>query len=318
MQEVISNYLGQMTIGQMQSYENLAMFPVVAPDAVAVDYITLDEAFSDAQIEVVEVSESGSVPELKVTNRSAKLVLILDGEELVGAKQNRIVNTTILIQAGSTIVIPVSCVEQGRWSYEGRRFGSQKRMMSPGLRAMKARDVHESLRTTGRYCSNQRAIWNEISKMTSRMEAQSETMAMSAVFEKEKTSLQDYVEHFRQIDSQVGAVFAINGAVVGMDCFGKPETFRRVFKKLAQSYALDAIDRKGQNNGEKAAGGGVTDFLEASAKANAEARPSVAMGTDFRLESEALTGFAFALGDRVLHLSVFSTASGLQEDRRRQ
>ena len=73
--------------------------------------------------------------------------------KLVGAKQNRIVNTTILIQPKSTTVIPVSCVEQGRWSYDSPHFFSQKRMMSPGLRAMKARQVHESVRTSGNWRS---------------------------------------------------------------------------------------------------------------------------------------------------------------------
>jgi hypothetical protein len=36
------------------------------------------------------------VGELRVVNRSGKMALILSGEELVGDKQNRIVNTTIL------------------------------------------------------------------------------------------------------------------------------------------------------------------------------------------------------------------------------
>ena len=40
----------------------------------------------------------------------------------------------------------------------------------------------------------------------------------------------------------MGAVFLINGRVVGLDSFGKPDTLARVFKKLFQSYALDAID----------------------------------------------------------------------------
>jgi hypothetical protein len=58
----------------------------------------------------------------------------LAGEELVGSKQNRIVNTTMLIQAKSTPVIPVSCVEQGRWNYRSPRFSSEERIMSPALR----------------------------------------------------------------------------------------------------------------------------------------------------------------------------------------
>ena len=110
MQKVIRNYLEQAKVGRKRSYRNLAVFPILSPYAAAVDYIMLDEALDEGLIEVVEVDEEGSVPELRVTNRSPKMILVLDGEELVGAKQNRIVNTTILIQAKSTTVIPVSCV----------------------------------------------------------------------------------------------------------------------------------------------------------------------------------------------------------------
>ena len=115
-------------------------------------------------MEVVELDSDGSVPELKVVNKSSKMILILDGEELVGAKQNRIVNTTILIQRNTTIVIPVSCVEHGRWSYDSPRFHSQERMLSSNLRAMKTEQVNYSVRASGEFRANQGAIWDSIAE----------------------------------------------------------------------------------------------------------------------------------------------------------
>ena len=79
---------------------------------------------------------------LFLSNRS------LGGEELAGVKQNRIVNTTILVQGNATIVIPVSCVEHGRWSYDSPRFRSKERMMSSNLRAMKSEQVNYSIRSS--------------------------------------------------------------------------------------------------------------------------------------------------------------------------
>ena len=122
----------------------------------------LDEALRQDLMEVAEVSSHGSVPELKVVNKSPKMILILDGEELVGAKQNRIVNTTILVQRNATIVIPVSCVEHGRWSYDSPRFHSQERMMSSNLRAMKSEQVNYSIKSSGEYRSDQGATWDGI------------------------------------------------------------------------------------------------------------------------------------------------------------
>ena len=75
------------------------------------------EALDAGLARVEEVSEGGSVPELRFTNSAAMPILIVDGEELVGAKQNRVANLTILAPAKTTIRIPVSCVEAGRWRY---------------------------------------------------------------------------------------------------------------------------------------------------------------------------------------------------------
>jgi hypothetical protein len=71
---------------------------------------------------VTEVSEAGSVPFLQVANGADRPLLLLDGEELIGAEQNRILNTAVLVAAHTEVTIPVSCVEQGRWGYRGRQF----------------------------------------------------------------------------------------------------------------------------------------------------------------------------------------------------
>jgi hypothetical protein len=122
MQQTILAYLTEAGLGHEQSYRNLAMYPLFSVHQTTLDYITLDEAFAKDLIEVAEVSEEGSVPHLKVENKSPEMVLILDGEELVGAKQNRIVNTTILLRGDTSTTIPVSCVERGPGPIEAPSF----------------------------------------------------------------------------------------------------------------------------------------------------------------------------------------------------
>jgi hypothetical protein len=136
-------------------------------------------------------------------------------------------------------------------------------------------------------------------------------MAMSAIYRKKAPSIEKYVKHFGLTDSQVGAVFMINGKVAGMDCFGKPETFTKVFEKLVESYALDAIDSLGKNNDKTKKGtkGSAGKFIEASSECRAEIHQSVGLGTDCRLDSDKSTGFALAHDKQVLHMSLFARAA---------
>ena len=315
MQSVLQGYLGKVKLGRKQSHRNLAVFPLLSGYTTALDYMTLDEALAGGLIEVTEVSQGGAVPELKVVNKSPRMVLILDGEELVGAKQNRIVNTTILIQAKSTTVIPVSCVEQGRWHYRSPSFSSEERIMSPALRAMKAEHVSRSVRQSGTFRSDQGRIWEEISEKADRLAAESPTMAMADIYEKERSSLSDYLKHFRPVEMQVGAVFLINGKVVGLDSFGKPETLAQVFRKLVESYALDAVDWSEPGIEERPSGAEVRTFLEVAHTSPVESHSSVGLGTDCRMESERLAGFALVHEEQVLHLSVFARGNGSYEAR---
>jgi len=310
MNNTINTYLGSLNIGAQQTHKNLSMYPIICPEGVSLDYLLLDEALAGNVIEIAELNQGGSVPELKVVNKAQKMVLLLDGEELVGAKQNRIINTTILIAANSTTTIPVSCVEQGRWSYRSNTFHSEERVMSHKLRAMKAEHVNLSKKLHSSFCADQSAIWGEINSKAQRMGAMSETGAMASIYEKERPNLQEYAKQFTVQDKQVGAVFLINGKIVGLDSFGKQTTFSKVFKKLVESYALDAIDwleeEKKTKKKAEGSGNGVSAFFESIRSAHAESSPSVALGSDVRLESDTTIGFALDYEGALLHLSAFA------------
>src|SRR3954471_15854178 len=79
---------------------NLTIFPLVDANAPAeASYLPFGVAQKAGLIKVTEVTEGGSVPQLAVETSGESSVLLLDGEELIGARQNRIVNLTILVAA---------------------------------------------------------------------------------------------------------------------------------------------------------------------------------------------------------------------------
>lgn len=145
-------------------------------------------------IQITEVNREGSFPELKLKNLGKKSVLIVEGEELAGAKQNRIVNSSFLIARKTEVVIPVSCVEPGRWRYKSEAFESGKKMMHASLRKAHQEDVKFSLEQGRGYESDQGRIWRKLSEKSARMNVESPTGAMADVYEtKEKTGFHSII-----------------------------------------------------------------------------------------------------------------------------
>src|SRR5262245_35663032 len=70
-------------------------------------YSTMDEALAAQTLEITEVSEGGSVPNLKVVNQSELPVFLMAGEQVVGAKQNRALNASVMVPANTTLLINV-------------------------------------------------------------------------------------------------------------------------------------------------------------------------------------------------------------------
>ncbi|MET0084848.1 MAG: DUF6569 family protein, partial [Sedimenticola sp.] len=216
---VISETLSQVSLGEPQFCRNLSLFPILSRAIVAPAYRILDDALSQGCARVTEVSEAGNVPELLFANECEQSVLLLDGEELVGAKQNRILNLTVLAPANRQIVIPVSCVEHGRWRAESAEFTSGKRAHYAAGRARMSADISFSLRSSGSPRSDQAGVWADISEKAARMEGISDTGASAAIYETHQVRLKEYQEAFSAIELQTGALFAINNEVVGLDLF---------------------------------------------------------------------------------------------------
>jgi hypothetical protein len=305
--------LKTVRLGAAQTHRNLTVLPLLRDGAGEPGYLLLDEVVRQGLARVTEVSAAGSVAELKLVNDADQPVLLLDGEELVGAKQNRILNVTVLAAAHSAVVIPVSCVEAGRWSPLSAEFAPSDRAHFATGRAAKAASVTESLRRDHSRRSDQGEVWQDIAEKSVRMGVESPTGAAALLYEQHRPRLEDFVAAFAPVDGQVGALFAVNGSPWGIDLFDSPATLGKTLPKLVRSYALDAIDVATERDApllEQEALRFVADTLGA----RVDRFPAVGLGEDLRLAAPTLTGGALAVDGRVVHLCAFRLGRAAHRD----
>ena len=308
--QVILDTLSKITLGEEREYKGLTIVPILSEKTAEPDYLTLDEALERKVAVITEISKGGSVPELRFQNLGDVPILLLDGEELIGAKQNRILNLTILVPQKTTLFIPVSCVESGRWSYghqdsESEKFTTSDRTFFARGRAMKMEHVSASMEMQGSRQSDQGAIWEEIDSVSDSMDVDSPTSNVGDVYERYSLSLDEYVERFAPEKHQVRSVFGIGGKVVGLDIIDSEKTFEKMMAKLIKGYALDAIGSSKSR--------GITDFVENASnflrlimEAEWNEYPSLGMGYDLRLKGKKVRGGALVANGKVIHVSAFT------------
>lgn len=307
--QVIQEALAGLKLGAPQVHRNLALFPLLSPadgpGDPAAGYLLLDEALERKLARVTEASGAGSVPELAFENSSAEKILLVDGDELIGAKQNRIINLSILVGGGKRIAIPVSCVEQGRWSYRTHEFSSAGRSLFAKARAKKMDQVSASMRERGERTANQGEVWDDVAAKIHFCRAESATGSMSDAYDSSLEQLKAYTGAFRIEPRQRGAVAAIDGKVVGLELFDAPATFAKYLEKLVRSYAFDALETA---DGRCLAPSAeeVERFLERVRAAAAEPFAALGEGEDIRLSGNGVAGGALAAEGRIVHLAGYA------------
>src|SRR6516225_4453820 len=244
MNQVLSDRLRTVEVLESQTVGCMQVFGLRWNCANAIRYRTLDEALAAETLDITETSEAGSVPLLKMFNRGDEPVFLMAGEQLVGAKQNRILNTSILAAAHGELTIPVSCVEGGRWRHISPKFGSPGTMSHGKLRTLLSRHVHESAARGAGAVSNQGEVWHEVDRKLHCLGSVSPSAALQQTYQDFQTRLDGLVSGLRMPPECAGSVFAIAGRITGMDLFDKPATLAKLWPKLARAYALDAFEEK--------------------------------------------------------------------------
>jgi len=307
--KAIESVLSTLEVREPVLAGNLAVFPLFRPTRAPMDYLLLDEALERDLAHVTEISQAGSVPELAFENASPQRVLLVDGDELVGARQNRIVNISILVGAGKKLVIPVSCVEQGRWSYRSARFAAAKRSLFASAKAKKMAAVSRSMRDTGSRRSDQGEVWADIGEKIASSRVASQTSAMADVYEAIEPDLAAYENAIEVAEGQAGAVFASGDRVIGLEFFDSPAAFARCFAKIVRAYAMDARE-EADPIPKSTTLADVRRFLGEMTKAAMQKYAALGEGEDVRLEGENLAGGALVDGERVVHLAAYRVEAG--------
>jgi len=293
--------------GPSTQFRNLILFPLVRRNTPArpLDYLLLEDGIAQGKVRVTEVHAGGSVPELRLQNNADLPVLMVDGEELVGAKQNRVLNLTILAPAKQVTVIPVSCVEAGRWGMSWADLKTADYLMYSLGRGERLAQVTESMRSNGTRKSDQQAVWRNIAAKAARLKASSPTGAMSAIFESQASSLEEFTRAFTWQEDQCGVAFAIGGRVLGLEIFDHPEVMRRFFQKLVRSYALDALDADPSAH-EPASVEAACALVTQIGAAQSFAEQAVGLGKDVRFNGPETCGAALWAQERYVHICSFA------------
>ncbi|MFM8000799.1 MAG: ARPP-1 family domain-containing protein, partial [Actinomycetota bacterium] len=232
----------EATIGKPKTRLGTTLYPIFIPNNSPKNIkIATDDL-------VVSELESASVPQIQVHNPTKNPLLIPAGKVLSGGRQTRTVNVSILVAPGSTIVIPVSCVEAGRWHGQ-HRFEDSRRFASRRVRMEKQRSVARNVKNLRNKMSDQGAVWNSIdSELISRHRASKTKNFLYA-----EESLNDEKERFSVVQEllnegpepqQNGIAIAQGDKVVSVEMFASPDALKTSYEALIRSAIFDSPEKK--------------------------------------------------------------------------
>ena len=301
---ILAETLAGVDVGEGVAAGSLTLFPLrwkaaAEPSDVAV----LEEGIASGEVVVQEVGESGSVPDVFVENRLPKPLFILEGEEIVGAKQNRVFNISILVPAAANLKLPVSCVEQGRWFHKSHRFHTGARASARVQRDLKRSVSFSARQRPDRYVSDQLRVWNNVAEGLAATDSVSASGAMSAAYEKRAADFEEIEKNVKLPGDCAGVVVAEGERVISVELLADPSLWKRHEKRVLRSFLLEAMKADAKKRAERKE---AEAFLASVGAMECSKSPSPGSGTQHRGDTEELAASALEADGTVYHLSAIA------------
>ena len=264
-------------------------------------YLSFSEAMAKNQVQISEVNKEGLLTKLSVSNKSSDNIIILNGELIIGTqiRQDRIVDSTVLIPGYATVLINTFCGEQYRWSPRlSNKISTPESLYFSSGRANNAADINTKL-------SKQCRIWSEISEKISDFNVKSFTNSVDQIYKKKKVNVEEIVNFFKIPSEAVGVVLGISNQLVNIDIFSNNCMLQIYLPKIIRSIALDSFKKISKKSYLKKKD--VHRFLRQIHQANKQKRKVVegTLGEELQFNSESVAGSILYHKEQTVHFSAF-------------
>jgi hypothetical protein len=301
-----------VSLGNLQRVHGLGVIPILTEEVPELPILeSLEAGLSKGSIRIGETSESGEVPFLLLENTGDLPVILLDGEEVVGGKQNRIINTTLVVPAHTTVKIPVSCIQAGRWRKDRADFESGQSIFRAKSRAVQKSTVTASVRARGSYRSDQHAVFDQVRESLRAWGVRSETSDFTEGRERVAHRIEEFVEAIRPAESQIGAIFINSEGILGLEMLGTPILFSLVYQKVTRSFAFEVFGGPDMNG---VSVDGAREWWEKILQSEFSRHAPPAAGEDIRMGTHDLIGSGLVWNGVLVHFSCFPNVG--REDHR--
>jgi hypothetical protein len=315
--QALIDRLSSLEIGAARQEGGLSVVPLLGANADE-DALLLTEAVLQGLAHIEELHESGRVNRIRIVNLCDRPIVALDGEELKGSKQNRILNTSIRIGPHQSVEVPVSCVESGRWRWKSRRFSTTGRFMPSDMRKKKMARVSTALCTSGEYDADQRAVWEDTSTLLVEQRVASNTSCMSDALDAIETTMVSENQAapvnlgaLKPRGGELGQALFIGERLISVELFGSDRLCTAAWPHLESALrteqALDPSVPSSTPNAD-ALERQVRRLLQDAARAPLDTH--IAPGgssLSVRLTSEQAIGAALLREKDVLHCTVYTS-----------
>jgi len=295
-------------IVSVQTQKNLSVVQMISSNVDTFDYLSLGIASAKILIELKEISDGGSVNDIYVINHSDKFVFIMDGDIIEGAKQNRIINTSVLLAPKSKTKVQVSCIEQGRWNPVSDSFKPSDYTATTTLRMQKNKDVAVNLGFNASHYADQENVWNIVSEKLSDLDIDSKTSNLSDAMKDKREEYKIFSDEFKRDDSVNGLALFKGNKLIGMDLFNSSKVYQDYFCKILKGAAMEFSNNNSPENKivESEIKYKTLEIIDKIEVMETKSFKGIGVGTEERFEAEKLTGFQLIYDNKLIHLAAMN------------